>query len=163
MYCPQFADRRMPDHRVYQRLHRQLREIPSFHVIRHDTGRRRAVRSPSLEESILNVVPDSAESNARAVAHHVSVNHQTVCRVINENHLHLSANTSFESVTLSFFRLPVCGTAMCAAAGLHSSCAEQLRTVIVSITLLNDAFSLCLFFCVYSSPVICAHTFLCNK
>ncbi|GFT34812.1 DUF4817 domain-containing protein [Trichonephila clavipes] len=43
-----------------------------FHITRHGTGQRRAVRSPSLE----------------AVAHHISLSHQTVCRVLNENHLH---------------------------------------------------------------------------
>ncbi|GFW76704.1 hypothetical protein TNCV_4944211 [Trichonephila clavipes] len=42
--------------RHFQWLHRQLRETRSFHVTRHDAGRQRAVRSPLLEESILNVV-----------------------------------------------------------------------------------------------------------
>ncbi|GFV99311.1 histone-lysine N-methyltransferase SETMAR [Trichonephila clavipes] len=51
------------------------------HCTRHDTGRRRAVRSPSPEEkeSILNVVAERPESSARNFAHHVSVNHQTIC------------------------------------------------------------------------------------
>ncbi|GFW30616.1 hypothetical protein TNCV_455541 [Trichonephila clavipes] len=56
MYHPQFPDRRMSKQRIFQRLLRQLREVRSFHVTRHDDGRRRAVRSPSLEESISNVV-----------------------------------------------------------------------------------------------------------
>ncbi|GFY13008.1 hypothetical protein TNCV_665741 [Trichonephila clavipes] len=30
----------------------------SFHVTRHDAGRRRTVHSPNLEESILNIVAD---------------------------------------------------------------------------------------------------------
>ncbi|GFY34997.1 hypothetical protein TNCV_5043731 [Trichonephila clavipes] len=55
MYHMQFPDQRMPDHRISQRLHRELREARSFHVTRHDVGRQRAVRSSSLEESILNV------------------------------------------------------------------------------------------------------------
>ncbi|GFU58719.1 hypothetical protein TNCV_932631 [Trichonephila clavipes] len=38
----------------------------------------RAVRSPSLEESILNVVAVRPESSTRAVAYHVCVSHQTV-------------------------------------------------------------------------------------
>ncbi|GFT92862.1 hypothetical protein TNCV_740311 [Trichonephila clavipes] len=58
MYHAQFLDRRMPDHRIFQRLHRRLRETRSFHVTRCDVGRRTAARSPSLEESILNVVAD---------------------------------------------------------------------------------------------------------
>ncbi|GFT19324.1 hypothetical protein TNCV_3263301 [Trichonephila clavipes] len=42
-------------------LHCKLRATFSFHVTRHDAGQRRAVRSPSLEESILKVVADSHE------------------------------------------------------------------------------------------------------
>ncbi|GFU88705.1 uncharacterized protein TNCV_4443821 [Trichonephila clavipes] len=60
MYYAQFPDRRMPDHRIFQRLHRKLRETRSFHVSRHDAGQQRSVRSPSLEESILNIVADNS-------------------------------------------------------------------------------------------------------
>ncbi|GFS73170.1 uncharacterized protein TNCV_687201 [Trichonephila clavipes] len=61
MFHAQFPDRRMPDQRIFQRLHRQLCETRSFDVTRHDAGRRRAVRRPRLEESILNVVADRPE------------------------------------------------------------------------------------------------------
>ncbi|GFY28602.1 uncharacterized protein TNCV_4150331 [Trichonephila clavipes] len=64
-YHAQFPDRRMPNHSMFQRL----RDTRSFHVTRHDAGRQRAVRSPSLEESILNVVAVRPESSTRAVAH----------------------------------------------------------------------------------------------
>ncbi|GFU42850.1 hypothetical protein TNCV_3140261 [Trichonephila clavipes] len=52
MYHAQFPDRRIPDDRIFQRLHRQLRETHSFHVTRQDAGRRRVLRSPSIEDSI---------------------------------------------------------------------------------------------------------------
>ncbi|GFX90018.1 hypothetical protein TNCV_887161 [Trichonephila clavipes] len=58
MYHGEFSDRRIPDHRSFQRLHRQLRETRSFYVTKHNGGRQRAVRSPSPEEIILNVVSD---------------------------------------------------------------------------------------------------------
>ncbi|GFV38786.1 hypothetical protein TNCV_1983411 [Trichonephila clavipes] len=61
----------MLDHGISQRLHRQLRETRSFHVPRHNADRQRAVRSPILEENILNVVAFRPESSTRAVAHHV--------------------------------------------------------------------------------------------
>ncbi|GFU96735.1 hypothetical protein TNCV_839601 [Trichonephila clavipes] len=38
MNYEKFPDRRMPDHRIFQRLHRQLSEPRSFHVTRHDAG-----------------------------------------------------------------------------------------------------------------------------
>ncbi|GFX87554.1 hypothetical protein TNCV_1330861 [Trichonephila clavipes] len=61
MHHVQIPHRRMPDHRIFQWLHRQLCETCSFYVTRQDDSRRRAVRSPNLEESILNVVPDRPE------------------------------------------------------------------------------------------------------
>ncbi|GFV43283.1 hypothetical protein TNCV_9811 [Trichonephila clavipes] len=36
MYHAQFPYQRMPDHRIFQRLHRKLHETRFFHVIRHD-------------------------------------------------------------------------------------------------------------------------------
>ncbi|GFV42051.1 uncharacterized protein TNCV_1569181 [Trichonephila clavipes] len=80
----------MLDYTDFQRLHRQLRETSSFHVSRHHAGRRRAVRSPSLEESILNVVADRPESSTRAVAH-----------VLDSDFSCCSSSTSFESGKLS--------------------------------------------------------------
>ncbi|GFY26153.1 hypothetical protein TNCV_354691 [Trichonephila clavipes] len=53
MYLAQFPDRRMPDHRIFQRLHRHFREARSFHVTTHDAGRQSAASSTSLEENIL--------------------------------------------------------------------------------------------------------------
>ncbi|GFX16754.1 DUF4817 domain-containing protein [Trichonephila clavipes] len=85
MYQAQFLDRRMTNYRIFLRLHCQLRETRSFHITRHDPGQRRATRCPSVEESILNAVADRPESSTRAVAPHVSVSHQTVCKVLNEN------------------------------------------------------------------------------
>ncbi|GFU66128.1 hypothetical protein TNCV_2858011 [Trichonephila clavipes] len=55
MYHAQFS------HRIFQWLYRQLHETLSFHVTRHDAGVRRAVRSPSLEESTWNVVADRSQ------------------------------------------------------------------------------------------------------
>ncbi|GFU30055.1 HTH_Tnp_Tc3_2 domain-containing protein [Trichonephila clavipes] len=43
-----------------------------FHVTRHDADRQITVRSPRLEDSILNAVADRPESSTRAVAHHES-------------------------------------------------------------------------------------------
>ncbi|GFT55719.1 uncharacterized protein TNCV_4569361 [Trichonephila clavipes] len=52
----------MPDHRIVQWLHRQLCETRSFYVTRHDAVPDSAVRSPCLEESILNVVSDRSKT-----------------------------------------------------------------------------------------------------
>ncbi|GFW69984.1 uncharacterized protein TNCV_1404371 [Trichonephila clavipes] len=93
------------NHKIFQRLHRRLREMRSFHVTRHDAGRRRVVRSLSLEESILNGVADRPESRTRTDVHHR-------VQALNPAGYHL--------------RLRVGSTAMGTATGLHSSCSEHL-------------------------------------
>ncbi|GFT46051.1 hypothetical protein TNCV_3475661 [Trichonephila clavipes] len=70
MYHAQFSNQRMLDHIIFLVLHRQLCETHSFHVTMHHAGRQRAVPSPSLEESILNILADRFESSTRAVAYH---------------------------------------------------------------------------------------------
>ncbi|GFX01022.1 hypothetical protein TNCV_4579881 [Trichonephila clavipes] len=71
IYQLQFPDQQMMERSIFQWLHHQFREALSLHVTRHDAGRRRAVPSSSLEESILNIVADIPESSTRAVAHHL--------------------------------------------------------------------------------------------
>ncbi|GFX96134.1 histone-lysine N-methyltransferase SETMAR [Trichonephila clavipes] len=63
----------MPDHIIFQWLHRQFRETRSFHITRHGADRRKLdIFCPSLEESVLNAVADRSESSTRGVTHHVS-------------------------------------------------------------------------------------------
>ena len=64
--CP---NRQMPDHSIFQLLHRQLSETDSFHLTKHEGGRRRTILSPRLEESIFNIVADEPKSSTRAVTH----------------------------------------------------------------------------------------------
>ncbi|GFS83334.1 hypothetical protein TNCV_600681 [Trichonephila clavipes] len=90
MYHAQLPDRRLPDHRNFQRLHRQFRETPSFHFSRDDGGRLKAEHNPILEASISSVVADRPVSNTRDDAHYVRVSHETVCTVFNENRSNLS-------------------------------------------------------------------------
>ncbi|GFX16390.1 hypothetical protein TNCV_32641 [Trichonephila clavipes] len=71
MYHAQFLDRRMPDHRIFQRFHRQLQKLirsTSSDMMLIDEEL--AARSPSLEKSILNVVYDKIQSSTRDVAHY---------------------------------------------------------------------------------------------
>ncbi|GFT06103.1 hypothetical protein TNCV_1595241 [Trichonephila clavipes] len=69
MYHALFPVLRTSDHGIVQRSHRQLRETRSQCIAKHNAIRRRAVRSPSQEESILIVVPDRPMSGTRDVVH----------------------------------------------------------------------------------------------
>ncbi|GFW43322.1 uncharacterized protein TNCV_2923701 [Trichonephila clavipes] len=115
----------MPNHKIFQRLHRKFRETRSFHVTKHDAGRRRFVRSSCLKESNFSIMADRPKPSVRAVVDHVSVSHQMVCRVLHENHLQLVHFQRVEAKNpAGYLRLSMRGTTMSAAAGLHSSCAN---------------------------------------
>ena len=73
IYCVQFPDRRMQDHRIFQRLHRQLSETVLFNLAIHEASRPRSVHNPSLKGRILNIMADRTESSTRAVVHLVGV------------------------------------------------------------------------------------------
>ncbi|GFU72920.1 hypothetical protein TNCV_5003421 [Trichonephila clavipes] len=60
----------MPDHIIFQPLHRQLRNRFVL-LTKHDAGQRRAVRISSLRESILNVVADRPKSSIKVADHDV--------------------------------------------------------------------------------------------
>ncbi|GFU36860.1 hypothetical protein TNCV_3580701 [Trichonephila clavipes] len=120
MYHAQFPDRRMPNHIIFQRL-RQLSKTRSFHVTRHEVGRRKAVRSPSVEEKKIFKLC-IIHPSTRPDAHHVSVSGQTVCRGLNEKRLqvfhfrHVQASKAADDL----LRLQVGGTAICTAARFDS-------------------------------------------
>ncbi|GFT52905.1 hypothetical protein TNCV_1460131 [Trichonephila clavipes] len=84
LYHAQFPDRRERYYRIFKGYIAIFCETRSFLVTRHDADHRRAVRNSSLEEIIFCVVADRPESSTRAIAHHVSVSHQTVYKVLNE-------------------------------------------------------------------------------
>ncbi|GFS76531.1 hypothetical protein TNCV_1621421 [Trichonephila clavipes] len=78
--------------------------------------------NPSLEVSLLNVVVDKPELSTRAVSH------QTVCREIKENRLHLFHFQQVQALnpTDDLLRLTVGGTEICAIDGLHSFVTQLL-------------------------------------
>ncbi|GFX74492.1 hypothetical protein TNCV_3213791 [Trichonephila clavipes] len=92
------------------------------------TGRRRAVRSLCLEENILKFAADRSESSTRAVDHHLSESHRTICGVLKQNRLLLFHFQRVQAlIPVDYLlRLSVGDTGICVAAGLHSSCTEQL-------------------------------------
>ena len=73
-------------HLSREKCHSQLRlrVRSAIHLARHEAGRRRTLRSPIVEGSILNNMVDRPESSTRANAHQIGVSHQTVYRILKE-------------------------------------------------------------------------------
>ena len=55
-------------HRVFARLHQRLREYRSFDKRTQDCGRHREVRTPQLEEAVINLVEEQPTSSTRKIA-----------------------------------------------------------------------------------------------
>ncbi|KAF8771229.1 hypothetical protein HNY73_018676 [Argiope bruennichi] len=67
-YQKRFLSRRMPNHKMFERLHRQLYENGSFNTSTDGRDRSRTVRQPHMEEIILDHVDETPGTGIRAVA-----------------------------------------------------------------------------------------------
>lgn len=68
LYQQRFPNRRLPNHQMFTSLHRQLHETGTFSVNVHDSGHPRHVRTPEMEEEILQRFANSPGMSTRAVA-----------------------------------------------------------------------------------------------
>ncbi|GBM39900.1 hypothetical protein AVEN_250221-1 [Araneus ventricosus] len=76
LYAQRYTRRQTPSHAFFARLHQRLSDSGSFIV---DTQQReRRVRTPSNEETVLDMVQKNPGTSTRAVASHVGIFHMTV-------------------------------------------------------------------------------------
>ena len=88
LYREHFPTRRVPDARIFQRLHQQLCERGSFARCMQDTGRSRRVRTPSVTDNIVDRISENPESSTRELSAAVNVSHSTVWRILREERMH---------------------------------------------------------------------------
>ncbi|GFV60961.1 uncharacterized protein TNCV_4716151 [Trichonephila clavipes] len=69
MYRERFPDRKHPERRTFERIHRELRTSGTFYASRRGTGIGRYRRTPSLEQRILNTVDNNPSTSSRAVGY----------------------------------------------------------------------------------------------
>lgn len=88
LYTERFPQRRHPHYSKFPFVDRRLRETGTF--MRHlaDTGRPRLVRTPQLEETILEAIAENPQSGTRTVASDVGVSTNTVWSVFHEQLLY---------------------------------------------------------------------------
>ncbi|KAG5895928.1 hypothetical protein JTB14_016332 [Gonioctena quinquepunctata] len=66
-----------PSHRIFARLHQRLREYGSFDKRTQDCGRHREIRTPQLEEAVLNLIEEQPTTSTRKIAFQLNVDHMT--------------------------------------------------------------------------------------
>lgn len=88
LYAERFPQRRHPHHSTFPSVDRRLRETGTFRPHLADTGRPRFVRTPQLEETILEAVSENPQTSTRSVASDVGVSNSTVWSVLHEQLLY---------------------------------------------------------------------------
>lgn len=83
-YIERYPNRLIPDPRTFTNIHRRLMETGSFHNKNVDAGRPRAVRTPQIEEAVLNELNEHPETSTRKVSEILNVSHQVVWRILHD-------------------------------------------------------------------------------
>ena len=88
LYEERFPDRQIPDRRMFERVHRQLRETGTFHAPMEDTGRPRTLRTPDHEADILRQVENHPSISVRTLAASSGCSRHTVHNILTDDGLY---------------------------------------------------------------------------
>ena len=79
LYRPNYPNRRQPQARTFQAVHRRLGETGGLRPVHH-VGRPRSIRTVEMEEEVLAHVQEQPSTRTRAIAHAIGM-YQTVCGI----------------------------------------------------------------------------------
>ena len=88
VYSERFPNRRTPNHKTFAEVERRLRETGSFAPVSINYGRVRTVRTPEVEEDILDRIEENPKLSSRRLGLEVGASKDTVNRVTREQLLH---------------------------------------------------------------------------
>lgn len=88
IYQARYPNRVAPCTQTFVSLHRRLSETGSFARVSDIPGRPRTVRTPQLEEAVLNRIEEDPETSTRKIANEVNASHQTVLRILQDQQMY---------------------------------------------------------------------------
>jgi hypothetical protein len=88
VYARLYPQRRHPDAKVIRRLMQRLRENGQIMPLYVNRGRSREVRSPALEEAILEAIENAPGRSIRGLAREFHVDYRTVQGILADEHYH---------------------------------------------------------------------------
>lgn len=88
MYAEMYPQRVAPHHTLFLRLHQRLRENGTFKKRTYDCGRHREVRTPALEEAVIQIIEEQPETSTRKISLQLDINHMTVFAILKEQLLY---------------------------------------------------------------------------
>lgn len=88
LYMERYPNRMIPNHRMFSNIHSRLVETGTLNKNTHDAGRPRTVRTPQVEEAVLNEIDQHPDTSTRKIAEHLNISHQVVWRTLNDSLLY---------------------------------------------------------------------------
>ena len=81
IYQERYPNRTLPDSRTFCNIHRRLVETGSVHRGTSE-GRPSSVRTPDIEEAVLQAVVECPQTSTRKIASNLNICHQIVWRIL---------------------------------------------------------------------------------
>lgn len=88
LYMERYPNRVIPNHRMFSDIHRRLSEAGSFSTKRINAGRPRSVRTPQLEEAVMNEIEQHPRTSTRKISVLLNASHQVVWRILRDSLLY---------------------------------------------------------------------------
>lgn len=88
LYAERYPQRRHPTRNVIQRMDQRFRETGSIIVRNIDRGRPRTIRTPALEEQVLQQVEEEPRSSTRGIGQNLGATHTTVHQILADDGLY---------------------------------------------------------------------------
>ena len=88
VYEDRYPNRRIPQHEIFVRMHRNLCERGSLRSNMQDTGRRRLTRTVNVAEQVLQSIEYNPNTSARAISLQLGVSQSSVWRILHEDREH---------------------------------------------------------------------------
>lgn len=84
LYQERFPNRHAPDRRLFETIHRRLRETGKFSPVMLETGRNQTQRNVNIDDAVIERIRANPGLSTRRLALAFEVSHQTIWRIIHD-------------------------------------------------------------------------------
>lgn len=89
LYEERFPNRRIPDRKLFEVLHRRLRETGQLICQRNEVGGpNKNVCTVEMEEQVLEMIGQEPDLSTRQIAERLNVSHTSVWKILKDNNLY---------------------------------------------------------------------------
>lgn len=88
LYMERYPNRVIPNQRIFSNIHRRLVETGCVNKKSFDGGRPRTVRTPQIEEAVLNEIEEHPSTSTRIIGKQLNISHQVIWRILRESLLY---------------------------------------------------------------------------